>query len=193
MVVRVVESLGLRFGDDSLEVLDNFGDGDPVEDWMVEGRRFRRVRSLTVLGVALDSVASTAHMVAHRIRKSEAVWQRCGAALRDGTLFAATRWRLWLDTVGTSVLWGSAVWRPTSTLQQMLTAFEARAGRRMLQITRRSTEDWLVYFRRRRTAVTTMQRAAARDTLFQMCGRTVHRWMGHVARTRVDPLPAILR
>lgn len=193
MVLEVVESLGVRFGRDFPEVLENSWVAPMALDWRVGGRLFVQKPSITVLGVAFDSTASTAHMVDHRARKAEAAWHRNGVILRDSTLPASRRWQLWDDTVGASLLWGSSVWTPRGTLQTRLAGLQAQWGRRLLRMHRAPTEDWVVFFRRRRTAVTRMQVASLRDTFFQQGCHTLHRWMGHAVRLRVAPMPRFVK
>ena len=187
------EAARLEFSAESLELLATPACGLAPGPWSSSGRVFARPESMSVLGVALSDTADTAVMLQHRCRAAESAWSRHRAALTDGAVQAQVRWRRWHDTVGASLLWGAALWRPSSALQRRLHVLVAWHLRRVLGTRKGDGETWIVFYRRRRARERRTREAAGRLSLLHASLTRMHQWLGHAARSPLTFLSAALR
>ena len=92
-----------------------------------------------------------------------------------------------------SVMWGAGCWRPSAELRRRLQALENRHLRRVLGWRKPPEEEWPVFLRARNQAETAIRERSGCPPLFANFGRTVHRWMGHAARSTLPFLSVVLR
>ena len=192
-ILAVFEAARLVFSDESLELLATPACGLAPGPWSSCNRVFARPEGMSALGVALSATADTEVMIKHRVRAAESSWARHRAALTDGAVPASVRWRRWHDTVGASLLWGAALWRPSSTLQRRLHTIEASHLRRVLGMRKRDGETWIEFYRRRRGSERRVRALSNRPTLFHTTLTRIHQWLGHAARSPLSFLSAALR
>ena len=120
--------LDLRFSTSSLEVLASpAGAARPrAPARFADGRAFTEKDAIVVLGIKIDSRASTDTMLQHRLAAARAMWTRVGGMLANRRLPWTERARRMYTSVGASLLWGAGIWTLSQNLQNKISAQETR-------------------------------------------------------------------
>ena len=114
--------------------------------------------------------------------KARKVFQKLASLLTCPQLSFHDRLRTFYTCVGASALWCSGCWVPSVQCQQLLCGQENRWLRRMQNVRRRPTQDWVEWYRDCKREGHLERVAARLPALWHRAAASIHGWAGHLAR-----------
>lgn len=181
-------ALRLSFSSDSLEVLANpHVPEHPPFRLHGSGQEFSLVPSMRVLGVRLDSVASTSTQVSFRLAEAQKVYGRLRPLLGCRRIPAPERIFRFYQAVGASAVFGAGLWTLGRTTRQQIEAQELRWLRCMGHVRKGEDEPWIPFYRRRRREAERLRRLNGFETIWHRACSAVHGWAGHLQRHPTSP------
>ena len=137
---------------------------------------------MTILGVQVDSSASSPCAVEHRIAQAQGHFFARRSQLTCRRVPLQARLRRLYSTVGASLLWGSGGWTLTKAIVHGLETFELWLLRRTIQPSRRVDESFLAYQKRSAATARGFFHTFGIDSVAVRAIRAIHGWGGHAAR-----------